>query len=115
MPITRKQAEKLEVPQSTQLSPYLEVCCLRVSANVSYEDAAADIEYFTGIQVSRSTQQRLVHRQSFDLPQREDTVEELSVVRGASRASSMVETFVFVVLKEKHAFGLAIKLLAYIT
>ena len=85
MPITRKQAEKLEVPRSNQLSPYLEVCCLRVSANVSYEDAASDIEYFTGVQVSRSTHQRLVHRQNFDLPDQEDTVEELSVDGGNIR------------------------------
>ena len=94
LPITRKQAEQLEVPRSTQLSPYLEICCLRVSANVSYEDAASDIKYFTGVQVSRSTHQRIVHRQKFDLPRQENTVEELSVVRGASRASSMVGTSV---------------------
>ncbi len=39
LPITSKQAQQLKVPSSNQLSPYLEVCCLRVSANVSYEDA----------------------------------------------------------------------------
>ena len=54
LPITSKQAQKLEVRSNTQLSPYLEICCLRVSANVSYEDAASDIEYFTGVQVSLS-------------------------------------------------------------
>ena len=113
MPITRKQAEKLEVPRSSQLSPYLEICCLRVSANVSYEDAQSDIEYFTGVQVSRSTQQRLVHRQNFDLPHQKNTLEELSVVRGASRASSMVETFVSALNQEKSVLGLAIKPLAY--
>lgn len=75
----------MEVPSSNQLSPYLEICCLRVSANVSDEDAAADIEYFTGIQVSRSSQQRLVHRQNFELPTQEDTVEELSVDGGNIR------------------------------
>ncbi len=75
----------MEVPNSSQLSPYLEICCLRVSANVSYEDAAADIEYFTGVQVSRSSQQRLVHRQNFELPIQENTVEELSVDGGNIR------------------------------
>lgn len=83
--ITTKQAQQLEVPSSHQLSPYLETCCLRVSANVSYEDAATDIEYFTGVQVSRSSQQRLVHRQNFELPTQEDTVEELSVDGGNIR------------------------------
>jgi len=85
LPITSKQAQQLEVPSSNQLSPYLEICCLRVSANVSYEDAAADIEYFTGVKVSRSSQQRLVHRQNFELPTLEDKVKELSVDGGNIR------------------------------
>ncbi len=85
LPITSKQAQQLEVPNSNQLSPYLEICCLRVSANVSYEDAASDIEYFTGVQVSRSSQQRLVHRQNFELPTLEETIEELSVDGGNIR------------------------------
>lgn len=85
MPITSKQAQQLEVSSNNQLSPYLEICCLRVSANVSYEDAASDIEYFTGVRVSRSSQQRLVHRQNFELPTQEKTVEELSVDGGNIR------------------------------
>jgi hypothetical protein len=56
-----------------------------VSANGSLEDAAADIEYFTGVKVSRSTQQRLVHRQNFELPTLEDKVKELSVDGGNIR------------------------------
>ncbi|QKQ72271.1 ISKra4 family transposase [Nostoc sp. TCL240-02] len=83
--ITSKQAIELEVAPSTQLSPYLETCCLRVSANVSYEDAASDIKYFTGIEVSHSSQQRLVHRQNFELPTPEQTIEELSVDGGNIR------------------------------
>lgn len=85
LPITSKQAIELEVAPSTQLSPYLETCCLRISANVSYEGAASDIEYFTGIKVSRSSQQRLVHRQNFELPTQEQTLEELSVDGGNIR------------------------------
>lgn len=73
------------MPQHSQLSPDLEACCLRVSANVSYQRAAEDIEYFTGVQVSKSVQQRLVHRQDFTLPQAESTVEELSVDGGNIR------------------------------
>ncbi|BAB77311.1 hypothetical protein DSM107007_24720 [Nostoc sp. PCC 7120 = FACHB-418] len=56
-----------------------------MSANVSYEDAASDIEYFTGVYISRSSQQRLVHRQKFELPTQEHTVEELSVDGGNIR------------------------------
>lgn len=36
----------------------LERCCLRVSANVSYQHTAEDIELFTGIRVSAKTQHR---------------------------------------------------------
>jgi hypothetical protein len=39
--------------------------CLLLSANVSYENASRDLQAITGIYVSHSTQQRLVHRQEF--------------------------------------------------
>jgi hypothetical protein len=67
------------------LSPYLEACCLRVSANVSYQRAAEDIRYITGIEVSKSAQQRLVHRQEFNLPQKQLKVKELSADGGNIR------------------------------
>jgi len=38
----------------------LEQCCVRASANVSYENAAKDVEAYTGIKVSAKTQQRIV-------------------------------------------------------
>lgn len=72
------------------MSPYLEACCLRVSANVSYQRAAEDIEYFTGVPVSRSVQQRLVHCQDFSLPEVESTVEELSADGGNIRIRTPV-------------------------
>ncbi len=83
--ITSKQAIELEVAPSTQLSPYRETGCLRVSANVSYEDAASEIKYFTGIEVSHSRQQRLVQRQNCELPTPEQTMEEFSVDGGNIR------------------------------
>jgi len=85
LPITSQQAQRLDVRSHSQLSPYLEACCLRVSANVSYHHAAEDIECFTGVQVPSSVQQRLVHRQDFALPQVEPAVEELSVDGGNIR------------------------------
>lgn len=85
MTITSKQAEKLEVKNNTQISPCLEACCLRISANVSYERAEEDIEYLTGIHVSKSTQQRLVHRSEFVLPESIEPVSELSVDGGNIR------------------------------
>lgn len=57
----------------------MEKCCLIVSANVSYQNAAIDIKVLTGIEVSAKTQQRLVHRHKFKLPKLNKTIEELSV------------------------------------
>lgn len=53
------------LPEGSQLSPYLELCYLRISANVSYANASEDVALFTGVRVSQKTQQRLVHHQSF--------------------------------------------------
>ena len=56
-----------------------------VSANASYERSAQDLPVLTGMQVSRGTQQRLVHRQTFELPVVEETVEESSIDGGKVR------------------------------
>ena len=56
-----------------------------VSANASYERAAQDISVLTGIEVSRGTQQRLVHRQAFELPVAAAAVEEISIDGGKVR------------------------------
>lgn len=85
MSVSEKQAQKLDVKAYSQQSPYLEKCCLLLSANESYERAAQDLQVLTGMTVSHSTQQRLVHRQSFDLPQVAQTVEEMSVDGGKVR------------------------------
>jgi hypothetical protein len=53
-----------------------------VSANVSYERCAQDIPILTGMAVSRGTQQRLVHRQTFELPMVDEAVEEISIDGG---------------------------------
>jgi len=94
--MTEKQAKALEVKARTQLSPYLEKCCLLVSANASYERTRQDILVLTGLKVSRGTQQRLVHRQTFELPIVEDTVEEVSIDG---------EKFAFAPHKERFAVG----------
>jgi len=60
-------------------------CCLIVSANVSYQNAATDIKVLTGIEVSAKTQQRLVHRQQFNKPELSKAVQELSVDGGKIR------------------------------
>ena len=83
--VSEKQAQWLEVKAYTRWSPYLEKCCLLLSANESYERAAEDIQVLTGIAVSHSSQQRLVHRQTFALPKVEQSVDELSVDGGKVR------------------------------
>ncbi len=63
----------------------MEKCCLLLSANESYKRASEDIQVLTGIPVSHSTQQRLVHRQNFELPKVEQVVEEISIDGGKVR------------------------------
>lgn len=83
--ISENQATVLQVKARTQLSPYLEKCCLLLSATGSYQRCAEDIPVLTGMAVSRGTQQRLVHRQTFELPIVEEPVEELSMDGGKVR------------------------------
>jgi len=83
--LSEKQAQILNVEAYTRWSPYLTKCCLLLSANESYARAAEDIEVLTGVAVSHGTQQRLVHRQTFELPQVEQAVEEISVDGGKVR------------------------------
>jgi hypothetical protein len=83
--VSEKQAQILEVKAYTRWSPYLEKCCLLLSANESYERAAEDIQVLTGVAVSHSTQQRLVHRQTFELPRVAPAVEEMSADGGKVR------------------------------
>lgn len=59
--MSEKQAQILKVEAYTRWSPYLTKCCLLLSANESYARTAEDIEVLTGVAVSHSTQQRLVH------------------------------------------------------
>lgn len=83
--MSEKQAQNLDVKAYTQWSPSLEKCCLLLSANGSYERAAEDLQVLTGMAISHSTQQRLVHRQTFALPQAAQAVEEMSVDGGKVR------------------------------
>jgi hypothetical protein len=83
--ITEKQADKLGGGSSSRLSPHLENCCLRLSANVAYKNAAQDIEYITGISVSAKIQQRLVHYQEFKQPIATIDISELSADGGKAR------------------------------
>lgn len=69
----------------SRISPYLTECCLRASANVSYENAAQDVERYTGMRVSAKTQQRLVHRHQFQEIACVEQVDEISLDGGKVR------------------------------
>lgn len=83
--LTSAQLKQLGVDSHRQISPHLENCCLRVSANVSYAQASDDVCYLTGIRVSAKTQQRMVQRQSFAHPVAEQALEEVCVDGGKVR------------------------------
>lgn len=85
MKLTEKQAQKLEVKARSRWSPYLEKCCLLLSANESYQRAEEDIKVLTGIEVSHGTQQRMVHRQTFEPPLVKQPIEEISIDGGKVR------------------------------
>lgn len=52
---------------------------------MSYEHAARDVAYLTGIRVPTKTQQRLVHQQTFAQPTEDEVLSELSVDGGKVR------------------------------
>ena len=83
--VTEKQASLLGLKAYTQVSPVIEKICLRLSANESYQNAEQDIEAMTGVKVSHSTMQRLVHRQEFTLPDAKQPVSEVCLDGGKVR------------------------------
>jgi hypothetical protein len=98
LPIQSEQAKVLGVGEGKQLSPYLEQCCLRISANVSYANAEADVAAMTGIRVSAKTQQHSVQGCCFAEPigETEAALEEISVDGGKVRIRTpLAETSVW--------------------
>jgi hypothetical protein len=83
--LSQRQAQRLEVKARTPWSPHLEKCCLLLIANESYARAAEDIAVLTGVGVSRSTQQRLVHRQDLEPPILDGGVKKMSLDGGKVR------------------------------
>jgi hypothetical protein len=85
LPITEKQAIRLNLKTNQRISPYLEKCCLRASANISDENAAQDVEFYTGMKISGRTQQRIVHRYQFPEIATTQQIEEISLDGGKVR------------------------------
>lgn len=80
-----KQLQKLGLRPRSRLSPLLQKCCLRLSANESYQNAEIEIEALTGIKVGHSTQRKLVLEQDFQQPQALQGISEVSVDGGKVR------------------------------
>ena len=83
--LSQKQGIALDVKPGKQISPYLELCCLCTSANVSYAAAESDVAMLTGIRVSSKTQQRLVQGYDFPLPSADSPIQEAGVDGGKVR------------------------------
>jgi hypothetical protein len=80
-----KQVQRLGLKSRSRLSPLLQKCCLRLSANESYQNAEREIEALTGVKVGHSTQQQLVLSQDLPLPQAVQGIGEVSVDGGKVR------------------------------
>lgn len=89
--VTDKQAKILGLKPYTQLSPLFEKNCLLLIGNESFQDGEKDIEALTGIKVSHSTLQRLVHRQEFEEPAALQGVSEVSIDGGKVRLRSQIK------------------------
>jgi len=83
--LSQKQGQALGVEVGKQISPYLELCCLRISANVSYANAESDLAMLTGMVVSDNTQQRLVQTTVFPAPVADQPLAEACVDGGKVR------------------------------
>lgn len=85
LPIRDTQARRLGLARYQQLSPLLEKCCLRLSANESYQKAEEELAAQMGIRVSHSTLQRLVQRSELELPTAKQKVSFVCVDGGKVR------------------------------
>jgi hypothetical protein len=83
--LSQKQGQRLGVEVGKRISPYLELCCLRISANVSYANAESDVAMLTGMSISAKTQQRLVQTTNFPDPVAAQPIAEASVDGGKVR------------------------------
>jgi hypothetical protein len=57
LPLSQKQGQPLGVEVGKRISPYLGLCCLRISASMSYANAESDVAMLTGMVVSDNSQQ----------------------------------------------------------
>lgn len=85
MTISGKQAKALKVRPSSPWSPIMEKCGLRTCAQVSYDQAEAQIHMLTGIRMGHSSLNRLVNRTSIPLAESEIASSYASIDGGKIR------------------------------
>lgn len=90
--IHQGQAERLNLKPHNRLSGLLEKACLQLSAKESFQADVADVEMLTGVAVGHSTQQRLVHRQTFEFPVAKQQVTEVSIDGGKVRLRNLKDS-----------------------
>lgn len=83
--------ERLGLESYQRLSPLLEKCCLRLSANESYQRAEGEIEALMGVKVNHSTLQRLVQRTVVEPPRARQKVSQVSVDGGKVRLRTAIK------------------------
>jgi hypothetical protein len=80
--ITQKPANRLGVEAYSRRSPMLEKCCFLLSASESYQNASVDLATLTGVYVSHSSQDRLVERQEFPVPEASRAIAQVRIDGG---------------------------------
>lgn len=91
LPLKSTQVERLGLDAYQRLSPMLEKCCLRLSANESYQKAESEIEALMGVKVNHSTFQRLVQRTEVERPTARQKVSQVSVDGGKVRVRTSIK------------------------
>lgn len=91
LPLKSTQVERLGLAAYQRLSPMLEKCCLRLSANESYQKAESEVEALMGVKVNHSTFHRLVQRTEVEFPTARQKVSQVSVDGGKVRVRTPVK------------------------
>lgn len=89
--VSRKQARRLGMTGKSPISPALEKCCLRLCANVSYQQSEEDLRELMGINIGHSSLQRLVQRVDLPPAQTDILSEGVSVDGGKIRVREQEE------------------------
>ncbi len=80
--MSHKQGKKLKLRDKTQLSPGLEKCCLRLSAQNSDQKTAENLKTLMGIEEGHSSLHRLVQKIKLPAAEAQKSVSAASIDGG---------------------------------